>query len=196
MSSNVLEQTDHSHHAPERRTNFDLNNHYAKPDERRMIAERKGKESAKKNRDWNPSVGDNENTLIAKPVIDKHGFNGASLDTHTYAAQAPPAYECDYKQKTEANIPARTPHQQKKLAMLTSTIGGHDAIKQYDNKNKGEVIDFDLLNLPGNTDEMTVKKVANVKHIISTDLDIDNMKGLCTGNGRIKIRLNDGETED
>ena len=80
--------------------------------------------------------------------------------------------------------------------MLTSTIGGHDAIRQYDNKNKGEVLDFDLLNIPGNSDEISVKKNANVKHVISTELDIDNMKGVCTGNGRIKIRLNDGETEE
>jgi hypothetical protein len=69
--------------------------------------------------------------------------------------------------------------------MLSSTIGGHDAIKQYENKNKGEVLDFDLLNLPGNSDEITVKKTANVKHVISTVLDFDNMKGVCTGNGRI-----------
>jgi len=41
--------------------------------------------------------------------------------------------------------------------MLTSTIGGHDAIKQYDNKNKGELLDFDLLGLPGNCDEQSVK---------------------------------------
>lgn len=80
--------------------------------------------------------------------------------------------------------------------MLTSTIGGHDAIKQYDNKNKGEVLDFDLLGLPETCDEISVKKNANVKHVISAELEFDNMKGTCKGNGRIKIRLNDGETED
>jgi len=91
--------------------------------------------------------------LIAKAVINKHGFNNASLDNHDYAPQSAPEHPCDYEQKTSANIPAKTSHQQKKLAMLTSTIGGHDAIKQYDNKNKGEVIDFDLLGLPSTCDE-------------------------------------------
>ena len=80
--------------------------------------------------------------------------------------------------------------------MLTSTIGGHDAVKQYDNKNKGDVIDFDLIGLPENCDEITVKKNANVKHVISTELEFDNMKGICRGNGRIKVRLNEGETEE
>jgi len=80
--------------------------------------------------------------------------------------------------------------------MLTSTIGGHDAIKQYDNKNKGEVLDFDLLGLPENCDEQAVKQKANVKHVISTELEFDNMKGVCRGNGRIKVRLNEGETEE
>lgn len=80
--------------------------------------------------------------------------------------------------------------------MLSSTIGGHDANSQYQNKNKGEVIDFDLLGLPQNCDELSVKKNANVKHVISTELEFDNMKGVCRGNGRIKVRLNEGETED
>ena len=80
--------------------------------------------------------------------------------------------------------------------MLTSTIGGHDAIKQYDNQNKGEVIDFDLHGLPASCDEMSVKKNAQMKHIISTELAFDNMKGTCTGTGRIKVRLNEGETEE
>jgi len=81
----------------------------------------------------NPDVDPSQNTLIAKAVIDKHGFNNANLDTHDYAPQPAPVIVNDYEQKTSANIPAKTPHQQKKLAMLTSTIGGHDAIKQYDN---------------------------------------------------------------
>ena len=43
---------------------------------------------------------------------------------------------------------------------------------------------------------MSVKKNAQMKHIISTELAFDNMKGTCTGTGRIKVRLNEGETEE
>lgn len=35
-----------------------------------------------------------------------------------------------------------------------------------------------------------------MKHIISTELAFDNMKGTCTGTGRIKVRLNEGETQE
>lgn len=56
------------------------------------------------------------------------------------------------------------------------------------------MIDLDLSDLPQHVDEITVKKAANVKHVISTELAVDNFKGICTGTGRIKIRLNEGET--
>jgi hypothetical protein len=59
---------------------------------------------------------------------------------------------------------------------------------------KKTVIDLDLEGLPKNCDETQVKKLANVKHVISTDLEFDNFKGECKGNGRVKIRLNEGET--
>lgn len=44
-----------------------------------------------------------------------------------------------------------------------------------------------------NMDTQEVKKISGVKHIISADVDIDNLKGTCRGTGRIKIRLNDDE---
>ena len=55
-------------------------------------------------------------------------------------------------------------------------------------------MDIDLSNLPMDCDEMKVKKVANVKHMISAELRHDNLTGACKGDGRVKIRLSDGET--
>lgn len=51
-----------------------------------------------------------------------------------------------------------------------------------------------MRNLPQNTDIIGVKKMAGVKHVISAALDEDNMKGICTGTGRLQVRLNPGET--
>ena len=48
--------------------------------------------------------------------------------------------------------------------------------------------------LPQFCDEATLKKVADVKHVISMELPYDNLKGVCKGEGRIKIRLNNGES--
>lgn len=74
---------------------------------------------------------------------------------------------------------------------------GHDATKYYDKQNlaTGQVLDFDLQGLPNSADSIDIKKAANVKHVISSDVDIDNFTGNCKGTGRLKIRLNEGETE-
>jgi hypothetical protein len=52
------------------------------------------------------------------------------------------------------------------------------------------VVDLQLANLPGNSDLIGVKKMSGARHVISAALDEDNMKGICTGTGRIQIRLN------
>jgi hypothetical protein len=51
-----------------------------------------------------------------------------------------------------------------------------------------------VTNLPQNFDQLSLRRVANVKHVIDATVEEDNVKGICTGNGRIKIRLNEGET--
>ena len=47
-----------------------------------------------------------------------------------------------------------------------------------------------------NIDLIGVKKMSGARHVISAALDEDNMKGICTGTGRIKIRLNQDENMD
>ena len=48
-----------------------------------------------------------------------------------------------------------------------------------------QVVDLVLKNLPQHADLIGVKKMSGAKHIISAALDEDNMKGICTGTGRI-----------
>lgn len=108
----------------------------------------------------------------------------------------------EYPKPQEDNVPVASPvkgrneTQKQKLQNLTSNIHGlaNDANKFYHQpQNKGEVIDLVLSGLKSNIDEIEVKKIANVKHVISSQVDLDNLKGTCTGTGRIKIRLNEGE---
>lgn len=40
-----------------------------------------------------------------------------------------------------------------------------------------------------------MKRLAGVKHVISSDVTIDNFTGQCKGDGRLKVRLSAGETE-
>lgn len=72
---------------------------------------------------------------------------------------------------------------------------GHDATRFYNKPlDNNQVIDIDLAGLPKDCDDQTVKRVANVKHVISSELKYDNFLGHCKGEGRVKIRLNEGET--
>lgn len=50
--------------------------------------------------------------------------------------------------------------------------------------------------MPENCDEIKLKKAANAKHIISAEISVDNFLGKCKGDGRLKIRLNEGETTE
>lgn len=57
-----------------------------------------------------------------------------------------------------------------------------------------KTVDLTLSNLPSTTETRDLKHFAGVKHVISANVDQDNMKGICTGTGKIQIRLNPGET--
>ena len=74
--------------------------------------------------------------------------------------------------------------------MLASNdpITGKNSLAAYNqNKDPSEirVVDLQLRNLPGNADKIGIKKMSGARHVISVALEEDNMKGICTGNGRI-----------
>ena len=82
--------------------------------------------------------------------------------------------------------------------MLASNdpITGKSSLNAYNQQRNPadiRVVDLDLKNLPQNSDLIGVKKMCGAKHIINVHLDEDNMKGICTGTGRIQIRLNANE---
>jgi hypothetical protein len=45
-------------------------------------------------------------------------------------------------------------------------------------------------------DARELKKISGARHVISSTVDEDSLKGTCLGTGRIQIRLNSGETLD
>jgi len=61
---------------------------------------------------------------------------------------------------------------------------------------EGRTLDFDLHKLPKQTMGSDIKKAAGVKHVISSEVDINNFTGDCIGAGRLKVRLSKGETEE
>lgn len=88
-----------------------------------------------------------------------------------------------------------------KQAMLASNdpITGKSSMSAYNQVQApaaARVVDLTLRNLPENADLIGIKKLSGARHVISAALDEDNMKGICTGTGRIQIRLNQGERLD
>ena len=59
-----------------------------------------------------------------------------------------------------------------------------------------ELLDFDLQGVPGNVDAIALKRLAGVRHIITTEFKHDALKGVNTGEGRLQIRLNAVETAE
>jgi len=54
---------------------------------------------------------------------------------------------------------------------------------------KNQVIDLDLKGLPASAMAEDLKKLANVKHVITAVIDHDSITNACTGTGRVKLRL-------
>jgi len=83
------------------------------------------------------------------------------------------------------------------LSTQIDTLPGSNANKfYYKAENKGDVIHLELKNLSPNSDELELKKLSGAKHVIETHVEVDALKGTCTGCGYIKIRLNDTEDKE
>lgn len=83
-----------------------------------------------------------------------------------------------------------------KIRDLSSDIlGTGNAISAYSMADKQTVIvDLDVKGLGENTRPEDLKKISGVKHVISAVVDEDSIRNVCTGTGRIKLRLG-GEDE-
>lgn len=58
---------------------------------------------------------------------------------------------------------------------------------------KVHVIDLDLHNIPSQIDEQSLKKMTGARHIVKTELGQNSLKGTLTGDGRVSIRLPQGQ---
>jgi hypothetical protein len=80
-----------------------------------------------------------------------------------------------------------------KQAMLASNdpLTGQSSLKHYHAVTEApRVVDLAVSGLPEHMDTRELKKVSGARHVISTVVDEDRLKGTCLGTGRIQIRLN------
>lgn len=126
----------------------------------------------------------------------------SSLDTHAFEAAL--KYQTNEQQSSQQEEVIKmngTSSKATKVRDLSSDIlGVGSSLARYQSitaeNQKGEVVDLDLRALPQQTKEDDLKKIANVKHVISATVDQDSITSVCTGTGRIKIRLGNNETAE
>uniref|UniRef100_A0A7S3IEP1 Uncharacterized protein n=1 Tax=Strombidium inclinatum TaxID=197538 RepID=A0A7S3IEP1_9SPIT len=203
LNSQVLEQTDYAHYAPLGKKAVDMNNIYAKPEVTKSSPGKKVVDPSLSyaNGNWTDTdvkgqIKKDYSQYDRKDM--KHKQMVSALDDHGFGQAADPKDHGDeYAEKHSQYVPAKTANASIKQKNLASNFAGHDALRYYEKPAdpvQTTVVDIDLSGLPPSCDDQTVKRVANVKHVISTDLQHDNLTGACKGEGRIKIRLNEEES--
>lgn len=73
-------------------------------------------------------------------------------------------------------------------------IGGGDICSKYaaahqSNPQDTVVVDLAVRGLSDNIQADDLKKISGAKHVISSKVDTDSIRNVCTGTGRIKLRL-------
>ena len=197
LQSNVLEQTDYSAFTPlnKKRVDFDNVNH--KPDgPPRGVPGKKpdaGISSASDN--WlntNQKRSNKDEEFSTQKGVMKQDQLRSDMDRHGFHADVGEREVDQYvaKQATQISTTPK-PTAQEKQRFLTSDVNAHRVYEQTKNYPvTGDIVDIDLNGLPENCDQQYLKKVANVRHVIQAEVKQDNLKGICTGEGRLKVRLN------
>lgn len=197
LASQVLEQTDYYGHLPLAKKPHDL-------DQDKTHATEPRAKGRKVNDDFKAGVRQQESLRQDYANYDaksqKQNFLQSQFGslpqyerpTEKYNDQ--PAYQAQ-----QVNLPGRETKAVKQ-AMLASNdpFTGETTMKHYSvaEQSKPEVVDLQLSGLPEHFQALDLKKMSGAKHVISATVDEDNMKGICLGTGRIKVRLNQGETSE
>ena len=206
LESNVLEQTDYSAYKPVSKKRVDMDNvghkldgpptgsPQKKPNKGLMSSSSNWLNTTDMKRQSQKELPGNRTEMKyaeQRATFDRHGYRGGSVDTGID----------DYKLKKSEEVP--TTHKataKEKQRFLSSHLTEQDAFNDYrktvNYPKAGEIVDIDIRGLPADCNEQVLRKAANARHIISAEIKQDNLKGTCTGEGRIKIRLKEGETAD
>ncbi len=217
LASSVFEGTDYSHFAPMNKKTHDINNltdNKRKKDH--MYSDILGQTSQggrgspirKKNDDLASSSGNWSNTADVKSQIkkdytsyssktQKHSQLRSALDTHTFE-QPPPPPPAEPVQGAPTVLGCKKSMAVKVQDLASDIHGTGSATASYKNNDhtKNNIVDFDLKDLPQNVTVEELKKIAKVKHVISAQLDEDSIRNVCTGTGRVKLRLAPDEDQE
>jgi len=173
----IFEQTDYTGHMPMKKTPLDVDNFGH--ENKSAPKGRKTDDEDFKSRvstfdppktDYNPS---GMKTGMLSSVFDKP----VTVSAPVYQEEAPVTYA----------IPGRDTAATKQSQLgSTCPITGKSSLAAYGAvQAKPEVVDLTINGLPEHMDARELKKASGAKHVISSTVDEDNMRGICLGTGRI-----------
>lgn len=85
-----------------------------------------------------------------------------------------------------------TPSQALKMMDLASSLFGQTARAASPSKPE-KVVDLVIHGLPENANAEDLRRLASVKHVVDATVEEDSIKHVCTGAGKLRVRLNEGE---
>ena len=59
--------------------------------------------------------------------------------------------------------------------------------------SENRTVDLVVTGLPTDCQPGHLKSISGVKHVIETTVEVDSIRNICTGVGKIKVRLGEGE---
>lgn len=130
----------------------------------------------------------------------------SSLDTHTYEPEILKNSSCTASNTgssmpvSQSAIVCKSPCKATKIKDLASNLLNQDcpftkytSVKDAAVANQ-QVVDLVISGLPSEAQPEDLKKISGAKHVVEATVDQDAIRNVCTGTGKIKVRL--GESED
>jgi len=80
--------------------------------------------------------------------------------------------------------------------LSSDILGTGNNLSRYNEIKQTTIVDLDVAGLPEHAQPDDLKKISGVKHVINATIEQDTIRNICTGNGRIKIRITEDEDLD
>ena len=193
LASSVFDQTDHSQHAPITKKAIDVDNvgHKSKSTAKGRKTDAEFKQRVK---GFEP-VRANYEGYNARS--QKQSNLSSAMDRTRPHTAAPKNTAAQQESAPTFTIQGRETKATKQAMLASNDFNtGTSSLHTYNMVQEpaaSRVVDLQLQNLPSSADLIGIKKMSGARHVISAAVDEDNMKGTCTGTGRIQIRLNQKE---
>jgi hypothetical protein len=76
---------------------------------------------------------------------------------------------------------------------LASNLFGQQTARAASPSKPEKVVDLVIHGLPENANAQDLRRLASVKHVVDATVEEDSIKNVCTGAGKLRVRLNEGE---